>query len=196
VGFWSEFDRLNGGTQVAAANGTITNSNIVFDTRTRGLELEAVATPLESFEVSASGMIQDPKITSVTTLTGLNAQSSSGGDIPRVPRVQFSIEPSYQAHLGELNTRVFARVFTIGRRYQDFSNLSRLPGYTSLDLGLTLANKSGLEVRTLVSNVTNTVGLTEGNARAAVLGTGAVGDATVGRSIFGRNFTLDVVKKW
>jgi hypothetical protein len=38
--------------------------------------------------------------------------------------------------------------------------------------------------------------LTEGNARAAVLGTGTVGDATVGRSIFGRNFTPSIEKKF
>jgi outer membrane receptor protein involved in Fe transport len=59
-----------------------------------------------------------------------------------------------------------------------------------------VSNDSGVTVRALVNNVTNEVGLTEGNARAAVLGSGTVGDATVGRSIFGRNFTVSIEKKF
>jgi outer membrane receptor protein involved in Fe transport len=57
-----------------------------------------------------------------------------------------------------------------------------------------VSNDSGVTVRALVNNVTNEIGLTEGNARASVLGTGTVGNATVGRSIFGRNFTLSIEK--
>jgi outer membrane receptor protein involved in Fe transport len=195
VGFWSKFDKLNGGTQVADANGAITNSNIIFSTRTLGLEVEAVWTPFKNFEISATGMIQNPKMVSVMTLTGLDAKSSSEGtDIPRVPRTQFTLQPSYKFSIGEANARVFATIFNIGKRYQDFSNLSRLNGYTTLDLGASLGFADGFEVRANVNNVTNEIGLTEGNARAAVLGTGGVGDATVGRSIFGRNYKVSVSK--
>jgi len=196
TGFHSKFNKLNGGTQVAAANGTITNSNIIFNTRTTGVEFEAVVTPVAGLDINATGMLQNPKIISITTLTGLSAQSSQGGEIPRVPKTQFTIEPSYHFTTGAVTTRMFATIFTIGRRFQDFSNLSRLPGYTSLDLGVTLTHRNGLQVQALVQNVTNVVGLTEGNARASVLGTGGVGDATVGRSIFGRNFTLSLSKKF
>lgn len=195
VGFWSKFDKLNGGTQVADANGNITNSNIIFNTRTTGLEVEAVWSPLPGFDLSATGMIQNPKLVSITTLTGTSAVSQIGGEITRTPRVQFTFEPSYKFDVGGAKARVYANVYTVGRRFQDFSNLSRLPAYTTLDLGASLA-LDGIEVRGVMSNVTNEVGLTEGNARAAVIGTGGVGDATVGRSIFGRNFTLSLTKRW
>lgn len=196
TGFWSKFDRLNGGTQVADANGLITNSNIIFDSRTYGVELEAVAKPFAGVEIAATGMIQNPKIVTVQTLTGLDAQSSQGGDIPRVPRYQFTITPAYSFAVHDIQARVFANVFTIGRRFQDFSNLSRLPAYTSFDLGASLVTTQGFELRGVVSNVANVVGLTEGNARAAAIAAGSVADATVGRSIFGRTFTLSLTKRW
>lgn len=196
TGFWSKFNRLNGGTQVADANGLITNSNIIFDSRTYGVELEANASPFPGFEINASGMLQNPKVSNVQTLTGLDAQSSSGGNIPRVPTYQLSVEPSYRFVVGSMQVRVFTNFFTIGDRYQDYSNLSRLPAYSSFDLGASLATGQGFELRGVINNVGNVVGLTEGNARAAAVAAGSVANATVGRSIFGRTFTLALTKRW
>ncbi len=196
TGFWSKFDRLNGGTQVAAADGTITNANIIFDTRTYGVEVEAVVSPFAGFDLSAVGMWQDPRIVRVDTLTGANAQSSQGGEITRVPRIQLTVQPSYAFAVGNAQARLYGTFFTIGRRFQDASNLSRLPAYSSVDLGASI-EVDGLELRGSVNNVFDVVGLTEGNARAAVIGSGTgVLDATVGRSIFGRNFTVALTKRW
>lgn len=196
VGFWSKFERLNGGTQVADVNGAITTSNILFDTRTLGLEIEGIVRFGSGFEITASGMLQDPETVSVQTLTGLDAQSARGGEIPRTPKYQFTLTPAYEFSIDAMDARVFASFYTVGRRFQDYSNLSRLPAYSTFDLGLSVATQDGIELRALVQNVTDEVGLTEGNARASVLGTGTVGDATVGRPIFGRNFTLALGKKW
>ncbi|NYI24242.1 TonB-dependent receptor [Sphingobium indicum] len=194
--FWSKFNVLNGGTQIADANGLITNSNIIFDTRTYGLELEAVATPFDGVEIVANGQIQRPIYTRVETLTGLDASSTKGGDVARVPRFQLSVEPAYSFEVGSMKARVFSTFFTIGRRFQDASNLSRLPAYSSFDLGASIATANGFELRGLISNVGNVVGLTEGNARSAAVLAGSVADASVGRSIFGRNFTLSLTKRW
>jgi iron complex outermembrane receptor protein len=53
-----------------------------------------------------------------------------------------------------------------------------------------------VELRLLVSNVTDSAGLTEGNARAAALDVGTVGDATVGRPIFGREISISALYRW
>ena len=142
-------------------------------------------------------MWQSPKIVRVDTLTGANAQSSQGGDITRVPRVQLTVQPSYGFAVGdEAKARIYGTFFTIGRRFQDASNLSRLPAYSSVDLGASI-EVQGLELRGSVNNVFDVVGLTEGNARAAVIGTWTgVLDATVGRSIFGRNFSVALTTRW
>ena len=100
------------------------------------------------------------------------------GSIPCGPRgrpSQYGRPRCYQ-----VRQRCSHRPACRARRFQDDSNLSSLPGYDMADIGLSVSNDSGVTVRALVNNVTNEVGLTEGNARAAVLGTGTVGDATVG----------------
>lgn len=194
--FWSTFQNLNGGTQVADANGLITNSNIIFDTRTYGVEFEAVATPADGVEIVASGMVQKPTNTRVETLTGLDASSTKGTDITRIPRFQMTVEPSYSFDVGHLRARVFTSFFTIGRRFQDASNLSRLPAYSTFDVGASLVSTNGFELRGIVNNIGNVIGLTEGNARAAAVAAGSVANASVGRSIFGRTFTLSLTKRW
>lgn len=194
--FWSKFLNLNGGTQVADVNGLITNANIIFDTRTYGVEFEAVATPADGVEIIASGMVQRPTNTRVDTLTGLDARSTEGTDIARVPRIQLSVEPSYSFDAGDLRARVFTSFFTIGRRFQDASNLSRLPAYSTFDIGASLTSIDGFELRGIVNNVGDVVGLTEGNARAAAIAAGSVANASVGRSIFGRTFTLSLTRRW
>jgi iron complex outermembrane recepter protein len=197
TGFWSKFNRLNGSTQVADANGTLTTSNIVFNSRTYGVELEAIVSPFRGFDITATGMLQNPKIISIQTLTGTDAQSSSGGEIPRTPKYQLSVQPAYSFRVSDLAVRLYGDVFTIGRRFQDDSNFSRLPAYTSIDLGASITTKSGFQVRAAVNNVANVVGLTEGNSRsAAITSASSVADSTIGRSIFGRNFTLSISKRW
>ena len=80
--FWSKFKNLNGGTQIADANGLIANSNIIFDTRTYSVEFEAVASPFAGFDIMANGMVQKPTNTRVP------------------PRFQLTVEPSYAFDIG------------------------------------------------------------------------------------------------
>src|SRR3546814_1092626 len=54
--------------------------------------------------------------------------------------------------VGSMKARVFSTFFTIGRRFQDASNLSRLPAYSSFDLGASIATANGFELRGLISN--------------------------------------------
>src|SRR6202000_2861691 len=94
--------------------------------------------------------------------------------------------------------RVFADIFGIGKRYQDFSNFSILPSYTTLDLGITVSPTDRTELRFLATTVTNSAGLTEGNARAAGIAAPGtlISDATTGRPIFGRQFTASLLYRW
>lgn len=196
TGYYAHFDKLSTTTQVAAANGSITNSSIVFNSTTIGVEGEADWRPVHFFDLSGSFTIQNPKIDAVQTLTGLSAQSSANDTIPRDPTYTLQFEPAYLFDFDGWRGRVFADIYTVGKRYQDDSNLSVLPGYTTLDLGVTLNPRDNVELRLLVTNATNSAGLTEGNARASALNTGGVGDATVGRPIFGRNYTASLLYRW
>jgi outer membrane receptor protein involved in Fe transport len=194
--YYAHFNQLSSTAQVAASNGSIVNSPIVFNSTTIGVEAEADWRPVRSFDLSGTVTLQDPKIDAVQTLTGLSAASSVNDVIPRVPTYYISLEPAYIFQFGNWRGSAFADVAAIGKRYQDVSNLSVLPAYTTLDLGVTANPTDRVELRLLVSNVTDSAGLTEGNARGSALGVGTVGDATVGRPIFGRQVTGSVLYRW
>jgi iron complex outermembrane recepter protein len=194
--YYAHFNQLSTTTQVAAANGSITNSSVVLDTTTLGLEGEVDWLPVSWFDLSGSFTLQKPKVDSVETLTGLSAQSAEDKIITRTPEYVISLEPAYLFNIRGWRGRAFVDGYTVGRRYQDVSNLSVLPGYTTLDAGITLSPTERLELRILGSNITNSAGLTEGNSRASVLNTGTVGDATVGRPLFGRTFTASALYRW
>ncbi|MDP9013608.1 MAG: TonB-dependent receptor, partial [Pseudomonadota bacterium] len=85
--------------------------------------------------------------------------------------------------------RLFGTLYTVSQRYQDFVNTSVLPAYTTFDAGISLQMTPSVRVEVLGTNLTNSTGLTEGNARAPVSNVLTVGDATVGRPIFGRTWT-------
>lgn len=199
TGFYSHFNQLSASAQVVnATTGAVTTSNILLDSTTIGVEGEADWRPIRFFDLSGTFTLQRPDIDSVTTLTGLSAQSSTNDIIPRVPKYSVSIEPAYIFDLGNWHGRAYADVSTIGKRYQDFSNFSILPGYTTLDLGLTVNPTQHTELRFLVTNVTDSAGLTEGNARAAGIAAPGtlVSDAITGRPIFGRQFSGSYLYRW
>jgi iron complex outermembrane recepter protein len=199
TGFYSHFNQLTATSGVVdPTTGAVTNSSVVLDTTTIGVEGEADWRPVRFFDLSGSFTVQRPKVDSIQTLTGLSAQSSVNDTVVRIPTYSVNIEPAYLFEFYKWHGRAFADIFTIGKRFQDFSNFSVLPAYTTLDLGLTALPTNSIELRFLVTNVTNSAGLTEGNARAAgiaVPGT-LVSDATTGRPIFGRQFTASILYRW
>jgi iron complex outermembrane recepter protein len=194
--YYAHFNQLSTTTQVAAANGSITTSSIVINSTTTGLEGELDWLPVRFFDLSGSFTLQNPKVDSVETLTGLSAASADNKIITRTPKYVVSLEPAYIFNIQGWHGRLFLDGYTVGKRYQDVSNLSVLPAYTTLDVGMTLMPTERLELRLLASNVTNSEGLTEGNSRASALGTGTVGDATVGRPLFGRAITASALYRW
>lgn len=197
--FYSHFNQLTGTTGVVdPTTGAVANSNVVLNSTTIGVEGEADWRPVRVFDLAGSFTVQRPKIDSVTTLTGISAQSSVNDTIPRVPAYSFNIEPAFIFDAGGWQGRAFADVFTISKRFEDDSNFSILPGYTTLDLGVTASPTAHIELRLLVTNVTDSAGLTEGNARAAGIAAPAtlVSDATTGRPIFGRQVTASALYRW
>ena len=199
TGFYSHFNQLSAIAGVVdPTTGAVTNSNVLLNSTTIGIEGEADWRPVSFFDLSGSFTIQRPEIDSVQTLTGLSAQSSTNDTIPRVPTFSFNIEPAYIFEFGNWRGRMFADIFRISKRFQDDSNFSILPSYTTLDLGLSASPTRHTELRFLVTNVTNSAGLTEGNARAAGIAAPGtlVSDATTGRPIFGRQFTASLLYRW
>jgi outer membrane receptor protein involved in Fe transport len=75
-------------------------------------------------------------------------------------------------------------------------NSSILPSYTTFDAGISLQVTPVISLEVLGTNLTNSAGLTEGNARAPTANVLTVADATTGRPIFGRTWIASVTAKF
>ena len=196
IGFWSHFDSLNSSTFVTDALGNLTNQAMLIDTTTKGIEFEGVWKPVRSFDLSGSVTLQQPLVDAANPFNAVSASSIVGNDVPRVPRYMVTLEPAYKFTLGERRGRLYAAFNAIGKRYQDLVNTSVLKPYRTLDIGMQMDLTDAISWQVMVANVTNSTGLTEGNARVPVSNSLTVGDATVGRPIFARTVTASATFRW
>ncbi|SMQ96046.1 TonB-dependent receptor [Xanthomonas fragariae] len=169
--------------QAFLANGS--NFTAVGDSRARGLEVEAAIRPFGGFELAGTGVWLDAKYR--------NYREFTGNQVMRQPKRQFRITPSYYWMLPFGDLKLFATYSYIGDRFADLANSQRLPSYDMLDIGANLHVGEHWEMTASGSNVTDTLGLTEGNMRVPGAATGGV---FMGRPIAGRQYQMSVAYRW
>ncbi|MCL1530243.1 TonB-dependent receptor [Xanthomonas nasturtii] len=169
--------------QAFLANGQ--NFTAVGDSRARGLEVEAAVRPFGGFELAGTGVWLDA--------TYRNYREFTDNQVMRQPKRQFRITPSYYWMLPFGDLKLFATYSYIGERFADLANSQRLPSYDMLDIGANLHVGEHWEVTASGSNVTDTLGLTEGNVRVPGAATGGV---FMGRPIAGRQYQMSVAYRW
>ncbi|WP_115005984.1 TonB-dependent receptor [Xanthomonas campestris] len=169
--------------QAFLANGE--NFTAVGDSRARGLEVEGAIRPFGGFELAGTGVWLDAKYR--------NYREFTGNQVMRQPKRQFRVTPSYYWMLPFGDLKVFATYSYIGDRFADLANRQRLPSYDMVDIGANLHVGDHWEVTASGSNVTDALGLTEGNVRVPGAATGGV---FMGRPIAGRQYQMSVAYRW
>jgi len=197
IGFASHFIDLNASTYVTNAQGLLTNQSLLLTTTTYGVEFEGAWKPVRWFALNSSATLQKASVDDASTFsTTISAASIDGKEVTRAPPYTVTVQPTYLFDLGDYSGRAYAIVMTEGSRYQDYTNTSILPAYTTLDLGALFSTHNGWSLDVHALNITNSQGLTEGNARAPLSNVISTADATTGRPIFGRSFELTLSKHW
>lgn len=150
---------------------------------TTGLEFEAALRPIQNLELSLTGNLQRAKY--------VNFGENTGNAVSRQPKAQFRFTPSYKIPTEMGDFKLYATWTHVGDRYGDHANLQTLPSYNTLDLGAVAHLANGIDLRLTGTNVTNTLGITEGNPRLA--GTG-VSDSGVfmGRPLMGPAYEVSI----
>jgi outer membrane receptor protein involved in Fe transport len=197
VGFYSHFDPLISSILVQNTAGNLVSQSVSAQTTASGAEVEGAWSPMLHFDVHGDLTLQDTSVDNVIA-PGYSTAGTNGKREPRVPNLLASIEPAYHFEYGSAQGRVFATFSYIGERFQDYNNLSRLPAYETIDAGAT-ADYRNLTFGVHGLNLTDSAGLTEGNARASALALTSstpVVNSTIGRPIFGRGFTVDLTVHW
>lgn len=153
------------------------------DSRTYGIEIEAVTERFHGFQLAGTLTWQDAQFTELLNSVG---DDLSGNKALRQPDLQFRLTPSFEAETDVGILTVYGTVSYIGDRFSDIENLQPLPSFTKLDAGIVFVINDRFTFQVTGDNLTDTIGLTEGNPRA--IGSTAPTGVVLTRPILGRSF--------
>ncbi len=153
------------------------------ETLTRGVEIEGFYRPTDAFGLEFSVTAQEPEY---ENFTGAEIDNT-GNQIRRIPEIMARIMPTYFLPNGR--GEVYLRVEHFDDRYSNDENTIVLPAYTKVDLGVIYDVNDSLSVQLVADNLTDEVGLTEGNPRTDI-GAGGVGELYLARPLFGRSYRV------
>jgi outer membrane receptor protein involved in Fe transport len=118
----------------------------------------------------------------------------NGVQLARLPKLQLRVTPSDTQTFGWGSVTEFVAYEHIGQHYQDQTGLNPLGTYYDLGAGIIANIGDNWQLRLLGSNLTNQLGLTEGNARVG--GNAVQGGVGFGRSIVGREGNIQLKYKF
>ncbi|HEX6998413.1 MAG TPA: TonB-dependent receptor [Gammaproteobacteria bacterium] len=153
------------------------------ETQTRGVEVEGLYRPIDQFGLEFSVTVQDPQY---ENFTGAELDNT-GNQIRRIPETIARIIPTY--YLPNGRGEAYLRVSYIDDRFSNDENTILLPSYTKIDAGFTYDVTNSLSLQIVGDNLTDEVGLTEGNPRTDI-GAGGIGGLYLARPLFGRSFRV------
>lgn len=197
-----------------------TNSYVSFTqfaaSRAYGFELEATVRPTEMFDVAFNATVQDPtvedfifnqrvakvagacQLPSDTATAGadcLRAFDFSGHQQTRNPKVTARVTPGVNLLDGRLRAQVEVQYY--GKRFSDLANSLVIPDYTMLNAQVRFNLNDHLSFYAYGTNLTNEIGLTEGNPRAGQFISGETGARYyLARPELGRAFRAAVLYRF
>ena len=160
--------------------------------RSTGIELEGQIRPIDNFAIAFSGTWLDAKYRDF--FAGGGTIDLSGNRVQRQPKWQWRVTPSYDIEFGD-NSKVslYSTFSYVGDRFSDTANTPSLPHYFKIDAGVTIDVNDALQFAVTADNLTDKVGLTEGDPRT--LGQ-AGGEVVNARPILGRSFRFSAAYKF
>jgi len=179
--FHTDFDGI-AFSQILADGTTL---NRVSGSKGNGLEWELAVRPIENLQLALTGDYQKSEYK--------DNPDTAGKTVQRQPKLQFRFTPTYRIPFGDGNSaKLYGTYTSIGERWADQLNQQYLPAYHTVDAGVLFALGDKVEVRLSGNNLSNELGLTEGNSR---LTTGNVGPINA-RPLFGRTWEASVLYRF
>jgi outer membrane receptor protein involved in Fe transport len=187
TGFRSIYQSYEISDYVKAADGTLVLNTVYGDTKTWGAEVEANWRPTKWFDVRAMWTYQDARFTDFVYTNSSGQQIDySHHRLIRVPENSFRITPGVNLLDGRL--RVQSDIGYYGQRFSEVANKISLPSYWQVDMSARFDVTPRWQLSLIVNNLTNELGLSNGNPRAGSIDNTEAGDSVyIGSSIYGRN---------
>lgn len=180
TGFYTKYDPWTFTEVVLLPDGTFSAPRTAFtETKTTGVEIEGQYRPVEWFDLGFVATWQKPEFENFRFRASPTSPEVdyTGNRLQRVPEGMWRLIPGFNLLDGDL--RIEGDIQYFGERYTDVANTQKLPQYYLLSANARWDVTDRLAVFLHGTNLTNEIGLTEGNPRAGVFN---AGDA--GRSFF------------
>lgn len=161
--FYSRFENLPF-RDVVIQNGQLVELSRFANSETIGLETEAIYAAPGGISLKLNATLQDPRLRDYAITEVVNGQEVttdfSGNRVRRIPQILIDFTPSYS--MGEFNIQAQWRF--VGERFSNDANTVTLPSFSVFNAGASVSlNQVDLAIN--VTNITNSLGLTEGNPR-------------------------------
>lgn len=189
---------------LVAVGDTSKQASFNYGSQANGLNFVTVFKPLRNVSVMLSGDYTNGKYThsdGCVTFQGVTTQivcspsyNFGGMQLARQPTFQARLTPMLTLPMGWGSLRGWVTYEYIGNHYGDMLQQQPLGQYHDLAFGIAADVGERWEFHLQGTNLTNEIGLTEGNSR--LLGTATSGGVMLGRSIEGREVNLQVKYKF
>jgi TonB dependent receptor/TonB-dependent Receptor Plug Domain len=176
----------------------LTGQTAIYGADSKGIDFIGTLTPIEHLKLQVVGDYMDGTYSDYhgclkyTDILGnlVACATPNGAPLQRQPKFQVRVTPSYTQPLSWGDVTGWLTYEHVGQRYEDIVGGQPLGTYYMLGAGLIATFQKNWELRVQGTNLTNEIGLTEGNARKLGAATG-LGNVLLARPIEGReiNFT-------
>jgi catecholate siderophore receptor len=199
TGFYTKYNNVGFTNEVSTLNG-FTSVNANANTKTFGVELEGSLYPAPWFDLSATatyqhGVYEGYVIDAVSGGALTEKNNYNGNQLIRTPHTSIRAVPGFNLFSNRL--RLQSAIEYEGKRYTDVANSQVLPAYTKVDIDAQVKITNEISVFGVVDNLTNSLGLTEGNPRQGEIQSAEANQFYfLARPIFGRNFKISIRYKF
>ena len=199
TGFWTKYNNVGFTNEVSTLNG-FTSVNANANTETFGLEFEGSLYPVKWFDVSATatyqhGVYEGYVIDAVSGTTLTEKSNYNGNQLIRVPHTSIRAVPGFNLFRNRL--RLQSAIEYEGKRYTDVANSQVLPAYTKVDIDAQLKLTNEISLFGVIDNLTNSLGLTEGNPRQGEIQSAEANQFYfLARPLLGRSFKISIRYKF
>lgn len=186
TGFYSKFDSQSfSETRYDQATNSYISTTQFGASRAFGFELEATVRPVPMFDAQFAATVQNSEVQdlvfnqSVAKVSGacplatdtvtagancLRRFDFDGNQQVRTPKVSVRVTPGVNLLDGRLRAEVDLQYF--GKRFSDLANLTVIPDYFLVNAQVRFNVTDNITLYAYGTNLTNEIGLTEGNPRA------------------------------
>jgi outer membrane receptor protein involved in Fe transport len=201
----SAYHRVFDGLQYQESNleGVPFGPISTYGSTTKGIDVVGTLTPFKGFNIRVVGDYEDGKFQDyIGCLKYIDINGNpqcaqiNGSPLERQPKFQVRVTPSYTVVPGPWgDVTGWVTYEHVGQRYEDLTGLQPLGTYYMLSAGIVANVGNNWQFRVQGTNLTNQIGLTEGNARVTG-GESGVGGVLLARPYEGREVNVTAKYKF